>query len=84
MNSTNKRLDPGLWNLPSYGKPQEAAPSHRTWKTPPFPHPRFPQLPQSLPATWTLRATAENRTGDAAGLTINQCGQITCYKKRPT
>src|ERR1019366_9902945 len=27
----------------------EAAPSHRTWKTPPNHHPRFPQLPQPLP-----------------------------------
>src|SRR5258708_3251609 len=26
----------------------EAAPSHRTWKTPPNHHPRFPQLPQPL------------------------------------
>ena len=26
----------------------------------------------------------KNRTGFAAGLTTNQCGQITCYKKRPT
>ncbi len=26
----------------------EAAPSHRTWKTPPNHHPRFPHLPQPL------------------------------------
>src|SRR5260370_40513643 len=40
--------EPGYGNCRPMESRDEAAPSHRTWKTPPAPRPRFPQFPQPL------------------------------------